>query len=212
VQASEGADEQSDAIDFKLGDDVPAEVALTLRPVKRFAGRIVSSSGPVPGAKVFPFPTDVKELVSYAATSNADGQFAHILAPAARELDVMIAAPGFAFRMFHIPTPEKAMEIPVDPTGGTIIAPNSATLQQDGARPYLIHRGAVVPVEQLTWIWSGREERQGDSTRFVIPMLEPGDYALCFATAAEADSLHRPTRGCRTGFLAPMAELVVGAK
>ncbi len=205
--------DESEAVEIGLSaEDAVATVVLTMKPGRRFTGRIVSASGPVPRAKITPAPTDVASLVLFASTADAEGKFAHLLPSGAGQIDVTIAASGFAFRMFHIPVPGTPLQIPVASEAGTLRVTTPHFDGGAGAQPYLRHEGAVIPLMRLTSGWVGRVQWSERDVAFEIPMMEPGQYSVCSATREQIADMRfgRFTpKDCPSGYLAPGGQLAL---
>lgn len=198
--------EQSQPTDISIPENTDAvEVTLTLEPGQHVSGQIMSASGAVPGAKVIASATDRQEPVIVASTTDAEGKFASMVTPGARQIDVTVAAPGFAFRMFHAPVPTTPMQIPVQGQSGSLHVVTHRYGGDDGPEPFLLHNGAVIPLQRLVNGWIGQMVWSETSVAFNIPMVEPGHYSVCESPKAALDKLRQtasPVENCRSGYLA----------
>jgi len=176
-------------VEISAGEETPS-MRLVLLPNRELKGIVRSNVGPVAGANVTSWPTDVTGDRLMTAHTDESGHFAEIIAPGAEQLDVLVDAPGFALKFFHAPWEgERQLLVPVRQDGGTLtivgIAAADAVIQ---------HAGATLPLAALTW-------RSGSSTsglRTNIEMIDVGGYTVCRA-------LDRS--GCVSGYLPPFGTL-----
>jgi hypothetical protein len=165
---------ESDPYDVTIpADGSTDELKLTVKPVRKITGRIVSNDAPVAGASVLVRATDVPSLYSRTVQTDEHGLFATVAPPSAQEADFFIAAPGFAFKAFHATLPDRRVRLNVEQSGGELIA------RWIRAGAVLIHNGAVIPPLQLTGAWSGSLQMDHDTTVLAAAPLEPGTYSLC---------------------------------
>jgi hypothetical protein len=191
VQADDGL-EQSEPVAIAIGEDDVAAVRLVLREGREVRGRVVSAFGPVAGAHISIRAVNIPEAIVTSRTTDARGDFSFVLPPAADELDVRVAPPGFSYTIGRVRWQRgKPLLVGVDQRGGTIIArgPEGAVLR---------HAGAVEPVETLTQRWHAVVSEDGAST--TIESMEPGAYSLCDAER------------CVHGFLAPHGSLTLALR
>jgi hypothetical protein len=175
-------------------NDAPEPLLLTMAQLKQVRGRIASAFGPVAGARVTVLPTGVAFLSRSIPETDESGAFVATIPVNATSFDVQVAAPGFAFSWGHLPYRDKVLLITVDQRGGRLLL--------EGAKPdeiYLLHEGTRM---RLDWFASSWQLEQ-DGSRSVVPMLEPGVYALCSGTA--------PNERCASGFLPPYGTLTLSA-
>jgi hypothetical protein len=190
----------SPAVDVVVEDGgVPDPVRLVLDDSTKIHGQVVSDFGPVAGAEIVIASTDVPQSVSQNNVTDEKGEFSTTVSPGAREIDVFVAAPGFALKMFHTRIREASLIVPVDQRGGNLTVP----APHDGGprHPYLVHNGMWYPADAL----DGRFARQ-ESNRVVIRAIDPGAYTLCVATHDEANAARHGimfARPCSNVFLAP---------
>jgi hypothetical protein len=170
-------------------DAEPPTLRLVVLPNRELKGIVKSAFGPVAGANVSAFATDVPPVMTPIFDTDERGMFSAILPPGAEQLDVLIEPPGFALRLFHIHWEKRQLVVTVVQNGGTLtidgIAPSDAVL---------MHGGATMPlITVASWVGSSSA-----NNRTSIPMLEPGMYAVCPA---------RDRTACASGYLPPMGTL-----
>lgn len=217
IGADAEGDRSSDRITVQLSEGKdPEPVVLKVRQQVRITGTVVTASGPVTGAKVKAAPVGVPYFGVRTVTSDAQGKFEVFLPPAAREMFLAVAAPGFAFRMLRLPvTKEKEITLGVDQTAGTLIlesdGPHASTEPED---PYVVigHKGSLEALPLLSaWAMMSGEVPTGP-TRSRIPNVEPGDYRACWVLPAERAGFDLgvvPQGRCVDGFLSPNGELTL---
>ena len=80
-------------------------------------------------------------------TTNAEGNFTCYWNTELVRSTCFIEAPGFAFKMFHmpVPVPARSIVIPVDQSGGTIVVKRlSSTAILQTRQPILVHQAPRV--------------------------------------------------------------------
>lgn len=196
---------ESDVVGVEITDDLaPDPVQLVVRGQRKVVGVIASDAAPVAGAEVLVVATDVVQHLIPSNMTNFRGEFAAVAPPGAREIDLLVGAPGFDFRMFHTQIAERPLQVRVTQQGGTIVIPAPV----GDLQPYLQHAGAVHFAGGPTV--HGLQVRTRDQQVVLSPM-EPGPYSLCMIRHAEeralrAGLLDRRER-CSEGFLPPYGEL-----
>ncbi len=186
-------------------------VHLVVMSNRQLKGRIVSSFGPVPGALVVAVPTDVFAPQVMRATTDANGEFVTVLAPGCRQVDVFVAAPGFAYRSFHAAMSDPAIVIHVQQEGGTLTVRWNPKIGD----PFLMHAGAIFQLERLAWDWNARVASSGEGQQIQVAQLEPGSYAVCILNLENRAALHThalaapPGETCTSTFLPPMGSATV---
>lgn len=165
-----------------------ASVRLRLEHGREVRGRVVSAFGPVPGARISIYPTNVPGRIVTTHTTDERGEFLIVLPPNAADLDVRVFPPGFAYTMGRVGyQPKKPLIVTVDQRGGTLVvnAPPDAALR-------LHHEGAMTWLSALRSSWSTSTRQDGS---LCLEAMEPGAYTLCSESA------------CTDGFLPPQGEL-----
>jgi protocatechuate 3,4-dioxygenase beta subunit len=192
---------------IELGGDW--EIRLVMDDEQKVVGRVVSDFGPVAGATVMLFPTDVPMPGIPFNETNAAGEFTTALPAGAREIDVAAAAPGFDFRIVHTRLLDGMMlNIKVDQRGGTLTIP----VPRGSTHPFLVHSGAVVPAEIAASQTPSQQQTSAEGEHhLVLNAMEPGVYAICSlrpdeVPAFRAGAIDHNAR-CSTGFLAPFSTL-----
>jgi hypothetical protein len=187
-----------------------ADVRLTVAP-RMFADGVVRSSfGPIAGAAVQALPAELQYRSMSPYLTNDDGTF-HIPLPGGTTLvSVLVAAPGYAARLFRMPLAPGDVPQPVfiDGHGGrlSLIVPDAAP----GTVTCLVHDGAVYPALAAVWASGGNiAVEKGKGRRGTFDSIAPGAYALCtldygqIATALSG----AVAAGCVSGLLAPGGSL-----
>jgi hypothetical protein len=180
-------------VDVRTGEEPPL-LRLVLLQNRELKGVVKSAVGPVVGANITSWPTDVAADRLMTAHSNEAGVFAEIIAPGAEQLDVLVDPPGFALKMFHVHWEDHQLVVPVRQDGGTLTV--------DGLRPadaIVQHNGATLSLVRLT----ERPESSTNGAHTTIGMLEPGNYAVC---------RYSDRGGCVSGFLPPFGTLELEVK
>ena len=187
---------------------------LVLRRLRSFEGRIVSANGGVPGAMVqawSPFVAQGSASTSNIdqAVSDAEGRFRVELPGDAALLNLLVLPPGFALRLLTLAwTSGQAIEIPVEPQGGTLVLELSA----EGPAPLLVH-GGTFTLPQMLSAWARMQgARSPDPRRLVVPNVEAGAYSLCRGAGVVSrlrNGGEPPAAHCSTGVLAPNGDLLL---
>jgi hypothetical protein len=147
--------------------------------------------------------------------SDVAGQFTFQLPADTERFHLTAMAPGFALTQIAADARGKEpLIVPVRQVGGTLTVvyagPSPGSGLPPRARTALIHESYLWGSFLETWA-AVQGMSQEDSTRFVIPMLEPGAYTVCrdFSWASYRQG-HVPARpGCASGEVIPGGELVL---
>lgn len=217
IGADADGERSSDRVTLQIveGKD-PEPVVLKVTPQLRISGTVVSATGAVTGAKVKAAPVGVPYFTARAVTSDAQGRFEIFLPPAAREMFLAVAAPGFAFRMLRLPvTQERQITVGVDQTAGNLIleSDDPHTIPEAGS-PYVVilHQGSLEALPLLSAWAMMAGEAPGSSTRSTIPNVEPGEYRACWMHPSEKAGFDLgviPQGRCAEGLLSPNGELTL---
>jgi hypothetical protein len=186
-------------------------VHLVLRERTEARGRVVSATGPVPGAEVLGFPSlgEVGFGTVETAVTDVDGTFRLRLPAATRSLNLLVFPPGFAMRMLPaVVQKDSPIEVMVEPDGGTLTIelPGGGASQ---ALPLLAHGGTWIPLGLMARWQRLQGSGRGTSGRMVLPNLEPGAYSLCVQASPELRHGQEPPQDgrCANGVLPPYGEL-----
>jgi len=195
---------ESDPYELNVSEDAVADaVKLVVQDVEKVHGRVMSEFGPVPGAIVVITPTDVPTRITPINWTDEAGEFSTYVAHAARQVNIFVAAPGYAVKFFHSPMHQGLLTIPVSQSGGSIRVAKHAGENA----PYLIHNGAIESVDGMRF--ASAVVDQGDA--FLLPAIDAGPYQLCFLTPDEATVARGagalPGDRCESAFLAPFGTL-----
>lgn len=190
---------------------------IVLRAERRLkvTGTVVSTAGPVPGARVTTSPVGVPTIWASSNTADSQGGFRIFLPPATRELRVTVSAPGFALRTLRLPVPEsREIVLGLEQAAGTLVVEMDRPLDYvDPNAPsvVLLHGGAFAGLGHLLrWAASAGVQRQGEGGKWVVPAMEPGAYQACWIFPAEQPGLDfgiTPPSRCVSGYLAANGEL-----
>lgn len=212
VQAASFAQEQSDAVEVTVGADEPAVgLRLDVRRSNRFDAAVSALGSPVAGAEVIVAPVETLALANGSRRTDASGRVSTLLPNGTRTIDVAVAAPGFAFRMFRTALAHETAPVPVSSTAGTLVVEvPDWRADTDTPQPFVMHGGAVLPLQLLATRWGGRfDETAPHVWRMTVPMLEPGEYRVCSALRGRGDDL-RPAqidpRQCGAAIVPPFGE------
>jgi hypothetical protein len=178
------------SVEIRAGEETPS-MRIVLLPDRELKGIVRSAVGPVVGANVTSWPTDVTAESLMTAHTNESGHFAEIIAPGAEQLDVLVNAPGFALKFFHTHWEgDRLLLIPVRQDGGTLTIDGIAAVDA-----VIQHAGATLPLLALTW-W--RPTSSTSRLRTTIRMTDAGTYTVCRAADRS---------GCVSGYLPPFGTL-----
>lgn len=166
-----GVKAASPAVDVEVVENGrTADIRLVVQPVVRLTGRVLSSSGPVPGAFVYAFPQPGGAIASPITTTGADGRYEVALPADTAEADVFVSAPSFATQFFrHRMTGSADLDLRLTQASGTLVVEAG-----DVQRSLVHHRGAAVGLNLFAYHGATRTGSQ-----LHIPNLEPGEYILC---------------------------------
>ena len=186
---------------------------LVLRDRTEARGRVVSATGPVPGAEILGFPSlgEVGFGEVERAVTDVDGTFRLRFPAATHSLNLVVFPPGFAMRMLAaMIQKESPIEILVEPDGGTL----ALELPAAGAsqpQPLLAHGGTWIPLGLMARWQRLQGSGRGSSGRMVLPNLEPGAYSLCVQASTDLRQGQDPPQDgrCSTGVLPPYGELTL---
>jgi len=182
--------------------DSTRPIRLVLEKLREIAGRVISSNGPVPGARVSTHPRLPGEsfLQQQAQIlTDAQGQFSVRLPARAQGLDLTVLAAGFAAEIRHVPAPvPDEITIEVQPYGGTLILDLGAL----GRAPRVSHEGGLASMLLLR-NWARFHGVEDTPERLTLPMMDPGAYTVC------ASGLPEGEKSCVQGFLPPDGELTL---
>ena len=195
-------DPASDWVRVDLQAGRSPHVRLELRGKVELTGRVISSSGGVPGALVIANPAVPFGWPDKTVTS-ADGTFTLEVSENASAVNLMVLAAGFGFDLQRV-TPDHGRNSPVV----ILLEASSGSLVVSDPRIFghTLHRkGGAVPLADLRPIL-----RQADrivsnplpTGGFAYLHFAPGEYALCPGTELREDL-------CSFGELPPYGELIL---
>jgi hypothetical protein len=213
VAAKSFRHESSDTVVVHVGkEDTPARVRLVVTPDDEIKGRIVAMMGPIGGAQVSAYATDKSWILSVPSTSAPDGTFRVAIPPGTREVDFVVAPPGFPLKMLHMAVRHEPLTVTLEANAGSLeldVPELRDTI--DEPQGVLAHRGAV---QGMIGFLGFREMaispgKVAGTSHLSVPMMEPGDYALCAVPLRTLSTLRiaLPPRDCVFGTLAPFGSL-----
>jgi hypothetical protein len=182
---------------------------LVVREMMVIQGRVLSPRGPVPGARIQAWPSldQAGGGVVQQAVSGPVGELSLTLPTGTRSLDVFVAAPGHALRMFRAPCdPARPFEIFLEPFGGTLVLDLGEAPPPDAI---LVHGGTFAGAVMLEF-WARVQGGKREGSKLVLPGMESGDYWYCHgaeAAGAARQGQPLPPASCSYGSLAPLQEL-----
>lgn len=173
-----GVKAASHAVDVEVVENGrTADLRLVVQPVLHLTGRVLSPSGPIPGALVYAFPQPGGAIASPITTTGPDGRYDIALPAETAEVDVFVSAPSFATQFFRQRlTGSAELDLRLTQTWGTLVVE-----ARDVQRALLRHRGAAVGLNLFAYHGA---TRSGSELR--IPNLEPGAYTICVETCIPA--------------------------
>jgi hypothetical protein len=179
---------------------------LRLRKTKALAGKIVSPSGPVAGARVVAIPQGPMPDAGGSATTDLAGSF-HLQIPQKTESATMIVtAPGRALKAFDAVTEGQDLALEVTEEGGTLelALPDPLVMERKGLSLRIAQDGLWLPAGLLfQWANGHGETSAGDTGQLRhIPALAPGEYQVCLVPREPLPGTGAPVSGgCDTGAL-----------
>jgi hypothetical protein len=186
--------------------DGVSSINLVLGNSLRLGGRLTTEDGtPIAGAKVFVNSVEAPAPVWIPRTTSGTGEFATDLPEGTRSVDVVVIAPGFAFKTFRAPLEtDKQLVVLLRQNGGRLelTIPAAALDGASGRIPYVLHNGVAVPAMFLLSNRVATSRSVDSALVLTAPHVEAGAYGLCHATPAEAQSLSQTMR-CRFANLSP---------
>jgi hypothetical protein len=161
----------SDAMSLDVaGSERAPDVRLVLKPTVHLTGRILSGSGPVPGAVVYAFPCPRGGFLAPVQATGADGRYDISFPGQTADVDLFVTTPAFATQYFrHRLTRSGDLDLMLSQTSGalSIDDPEEANL-------VIHHRGAEVGIKLFAYHGAVR-----NGSVFRIANLEPGAYTIC---------------------------------
>lgn len=212
----------ADRVSVEVDEDREAEaIRLVLRENSLLDGQVVSPMGlGVPGAQVLArLDKSERSLIGVmpSATTDADGVFQLSLPQGTGRMILSVMAPGFALKSLVLDARDgEALLIELEQTSGTLVVTyDGGRNVRPGLRRHrtdLFHPHLIAPSGALRQWAEVHGELQEDTERYVIPMLEPGAYTVCydvgFAVISTGWLPHGGFAGrCASGVLAAFGEL-----
>jgi hypothetical protein len=208
IEAEDGK-RTSGAVEVRIAEEHEnPRLHLILQETLKIEGRVVSSSGPVPGAELTAFPAldQVGFATAASAVSGPDGSFTLALPAGTSRIDLLVLAPSFALRMLPLLLqPDRPLEIAVAQDGGTLVL---EVPEDPATHPLLAHAGTFT-FPSLLQRWASLQGSARTPGRLVLPNVEPGAYSLCVRASTELRQGKEPPGDgrCESGVLPPLGEL-----
>ncbi len=208
---------RSDHVSLVLAEDLePPEQELVIRAENPLEVLALADGQPVPGARVMLRSTTLLHAGASVETTGPDGRVTINLPRATREVVAIFGAPGFALAIARKPISGKELVLELSRTAGTLVLELPGNAHDEGKTWFsaVFHHGADLHYSWLTsWMALHPEESVSPNPDHMrIPMLEPGDYALCRVPHAEiVEWLYtgpKPT-ACDIATLAPGAVMTL---
>jgi hypothetical protein len=200
------ATSEQQEVELEAGTPAPF-VRLELAPPQVVVGQVLSTGGPVPGARILAEARRegrTAAMVTLPQQTDVTGRFQMTVPAGSDEVILTVAAPGFGLRM-HSAEPAGPVTVPVYREAGTLQLrfPGEGDPWTALGRAILRQNGVAIPATALKrWVrvQGGGPAATGD---LVLPHLEFGQYELCPRNTQEG-------RGtCAGGFLSPGGELLL---
>jgi hypothetical protein len=209
---SGGLQSNSLAVTVEPGVSIP-DLKLVLKHLPVLEGTILSPHGPVPGATIWAFPMPWQWPAGWSpesATTGADGNFTLSIPRSIDDLDIVVLAPGHAFKALRHRVQQSRVPIVLESRGGRVVL---SFRPSEGRQLYLLHGGAAV----YGWVlnaWAVSPVRSSPSQVVLeIADMEPGRYAICSAPASEFTTIASggvpPSGACDSGFLSTGGNLTL---
>lgn len=192
-------------------DRATGPLELRLSKLSRISGRVVSSLGPIAGARVLAL-SKRPSGGGGGGTTEVDGSFvAEFPGPTSRVV-LAVSAPGFALQAFDVPANDHQVELRVSEAGGTltISLPNETEeLQRQSLALAVLQNGVILPTSMLyQWAYDHGQSREGRSGTLTFPALAPGEYRVCLVPNQLTGFLH--SSGIPEGATCDMGSLAPG--
>lgn len=216
AQVSAAADSRtSESLSVTLVDGREAgPVELRLRKVEKWSGAVLSSRGPVAGARVIVQPVPIMNGAA-RGTTGKDGSFTVEMPAGVRQGILYVMAPGFPLQAFG-PVERTALTLQLSERGGdlTISLPGGDDFQrQDLGLAAFLNR-LPLPFGMLRqWaVEQGEPRLPGATSR--VPSVMAGEYRLCVVARERVEAVLAsgdPGAGatCDSGLLAAGATLAL---
>lgn len=166
--------------------------------------RVLGAGAPLAGVHVAVWAADTAARLLPGdpsfATTEADGVAAVALVPGTARAALTVLAPGFALyeaAAQPLPAGGEPLVVTLAQLGGTLLLDPSAG--EEESAPLLLKDGQLLLASAMLGHWAALHGKPPAADReWEIPMMPPGRYRLCRATAAEAVAV-------RTGHAVPRA-------
>ena len=184
--------ERSERVVVSLRDDEPSEVELVLKSAVVLRGRVGIGETPLVEAYVYGLPRDTPITPPLpVAKTNQTGRFELQLPPRTSIFDLVVVHPAFDTVLTRIAGQVDAVrQVIATQLGGTLTVdtrdPRDVLLRHAGAECWLLWLAKTPGTNGMV-----------ESSRVIVPRLEPGEYTVCSAK----------TNRCGHGTLPPFGTL-----
>jgi hypothetical protein len=192
--------QHSRVVDVPVNDGLHrGDIELAFENMATLKGVAVSQGQPLVGARVTGYGLGIGMARQQRTVTGLDGGFELAFPAAAKQIGLIIAAPGRTLQAFSTLQTDRTVTFEIAPTGGLL----RLRMAEGASRPGVVYNGAPIPMQELLeW---GRAQGLPPSTGpfLSIPNVAPGSYRFCVAAQTGGDV-------CRDGTLAPGGTLLLG--
>lgn len=204
----------STPVRISIDEDLPSgPLELVLQRLKTVAGRVVTPSGPAPGATLHATTLDTAIPATDGTVTDSEGRFELRLPGDAATIGVTVLPPG-GFLTTAVVSIEELQDVPTAGSGGTLVVVRDGADDPDSAGRLWVQRDGVVVSPALLVQWMrGHGVQPTEPSRIQYPRMGEGLYRVCEVDEAGRretlesggdwlDAIERATR-CAEGFLPP---------
>ena len=175
------------------------DLELATQNTRAVKATVVSQGQPVVGARVTGYGFGTGMARQERAVTGLDGGFELPFPVSAREIALIVAAPGRTMQAFSTPPTDAKLTLDVATTGGIL----RLTKIPGTSRPGVTYNGTPIPLPELL-DWAHAQGADTHAEPLDIPNVAPGVYRLCAFRDAE--------KVCREGTLAQGSILTLGGE
>ena len=193
-------------VEVVLTEDEAEEVELILRPMKKIAGRVVSGGFGISGATVLVIPMSSNTLFAADVATDLEGKFEQEISADVEQAILVVSAPGYCLRILGERVSEGPIALELQSGCGELVVrlPDGTDDLPAASREFqVVHDQGAIALSFL-FQWRLLHDRGPIEPPFVsIPRMDPGDYKICRASAAEVlgGLLATGNLPCASGYL-----------